>query len=95
LKYYKSPGTYQILGEMIQAGGEILHFAIQKLIHSICNKKELYQQWKESIIVPLYKKKDKTDCSNYQGIPLLPTSWKYNETEHQQSTDLKKNLLFS
>jgi hypothetical protein len=59
---------------MIQAGGKILHFAIHKLIHSICNKEELPQQWKESIIVPLYKKEDKIDCSNYQGIPLLPTS---------------------
>jgi len=25
------------------------------------------QQWKESITVPVYKKSDKTDCSNHQG----------------------------
>jgi hypothetical protein len=25
------------------------------------------EQWKESIIVPIYKKGDKTDCTNYQG----------------------------
>jgi hypothetical protein len=31
-------------------------------------KEELPDQWKESIIVPVHKKGDKTDCSNYQGV---------------------------
>jgi hypothetical protein len=33
-------------------------------------------QWKESITVPVHKKGDKTDCNNYRGILLLPTSYK-------------------
>jgi hypothetical protein len=41
---------------------------ILKLINSIWNKEELPEQWKESVIVPIYKKDDKTDCSNYRGI---------------------------
>jgi hypothetical protein len=68
---YKSPGSDQIPAELIQAGGEILRSKIHKLINSIWNKEELPDQWKESIIVPVHKKSDKTDCSNYFGISLL------------------------
>jgi hypothetical protein len=42
----------------------------------IWNKEELPHQWKESSTVPLHKKGDKTDCSNYRGISLLSTSCK-------------------
>jgi hypothetical protein len=49
---------------------------IHKLIMLIWNKEELPHQWKESIVVPIYKKGDKTDCSNYRGILLLSASYK-------------------
>jgi hypothetical protein len=61
LKKYKSPGSDQIPAELIQAGGEILLSVIHKLINSVWNKEELPDQWKESIIVPVHKKGDKTD----------------------------------
>jgi hypothetical protein len=71
LKMYKSPGSDQI-----PAGGEMLLSGIRKLINSIWNKEELPDQWKESIILPVHKKGDKTDCNNYHGISLLSTSYK-------------------
>jgi hypothetical protein len=61
LKKYKSPGSDEISEELIQAGGEMLLSAIHKLINSVWNKEELPDQWKESIIVPVHKKGDKTD----------------------------------
>jgi hypothetical protein len=33
-------------------------------------------QWKESIIVPIYKMGDKTDCINFLGISLLSATYK-------------------
>jgi hypothetical protein len=73
LKSYKSPGVVQIPAESIQAGRKTLRSEIQKLIKFIWNKEELSHQWEESIVVPIHKKGDKTDCSNYRGISLLST----------------------
>jgi hypothetical protein len=73
LKKYKSPGSDQIPAELIQTEGEILLYAIYKFINSIWNKEEMPDQWKESIIVPVHKKGDKTGCINYLGISLLST----------------------
>jgi hypothetical protein len=47
-----------------------VRFEIHKIINSICNKEELPEEWKEAIILPIYNKGDKTDCSNYRGISL-------------------------
>jgi hypothetical protein len=68
LKKYKSPGSDEIPAELIQAGVEILLSAIYKLINSVCIKEDLPDQWKESIIVPVHKTGNETDCNNYRGI---------------------------
>ena len=61
---------------MIKAGDKTIRCEIHKLIISIWNTEELPEEWNESIIVAMYKKDDKTDCSNYRGISLLPTTYK-------------------
>jgi hypothetical protein len=76
LKRCKSPGIDLIPAELIQAGGNILRSEIHEFINSVRNKEELPQQWKESIIVPIYKKDDKTGCSNYRGVSLRTTFYR-------------------
>jgi hypothetical protein len=76
LKRHKSPGIDQIPAELIKAEGRTIRSEIHKFINSIWNKEEFPQRWKESIIVPIHKKVDKTDCSNYRGISLLSTTYK-------------------
>jgi hypothetical protein len=76
LKSHKSPGIDQIPAEVIKAGGRTIRCAIHKLLISIWYKEELPEEWKESIIVPIHKKGDKTDRNNYRAISLLPTTYK-------------------
>jgi CO dehydrogenase/acetyl-CoA synthase beta subunit len=59
LKRHKSPGIDQIPAELIKAGGRTICSEIHKLINLICHKKELPEEWKESITVPIYRKGDK------------------------------------
>jgi hypothetical protein len=76
LKSYKSPGTDQIPPELFKAGGETLLSEIHILLRSVRSKEELPQQWKESTIITIFRKVDKTDCNNYRGIFLLSTAYK-------------------
>jgi hypothetical protein len=56
LKKYKSPGSDQISAKLIQAGGEALQSEIHKLINSVWSKEELTDQWKEFIIVAIWRR---------------------------------------
>jgi hypothetical protein len=76
LKSHKSPGIDQIPAELIKAESRTICSGIHKLIYSIWNEEELPEQWKESIIVPIYKKGVKTVYNNYRGISLLSTIYK-------------------
>jgi len=67
LKSHKSPGIDQIPTELIKAGGITIWYEVHKLIIAIWTKEELPE---ESIFVPIYKKGDKTDCSNYRSRSL-------------------------
>ena len=85
IKSHKSPGIYEILAELIKAGGGTICGEIHKLISSICKKEKLPEEWKESIIVPIHKKGDKKDCNNYRGI------FYYSNLMHQYQLMLKSN----
>ena len=68
LKSHKSPGNDQIPAELIKPGCRTVCLEIHKFITSTWKKEKLPEQWQESIIVPIHKKGDKTDCNNYRGI---------------------------
>jgi hypothetical protein len=73
LKSHKSPDIDQIPAELIKARGRTIILEIHKLIISIWRKEKLPEEWKESIIVPIHKKKDKTDCKNYRAYYFRQT----------------------
>ena len=52
---------------MIKAWGRTIRSEFHKLINSIWNKEELPEEWKESIVIPIYKKSDEASCSIFAG----------------------------
>ena len=92
LKSHKSPGTDQIPAELITAGGRTICLEIHKLITSTLKKEKLSEEKKESIIVPIHKKGDKTDCNNYRGISLCqPLTKFYQHPALKVSSICKRN----
>ena len=53
----------------------MIYSETHKHINSIWSKEELLEE-RKWIIVPTYKKGNKTDCSNCRGISLLLTMYK-------------------
>jgi hypothetical protein len=66
-KSHKSPGIDQIPTELIKAAGRRIHYVVCLVLY----KEELSEEWKEFIVVPICKKGDKRDYSNF-----VPTMYK-------------------
>ena len=60
LKRHKSQGIDQIPAELIKAGCRTTCSEIHELINSVCNNEKVPEQYKQLIIVPIYKKGDET-----------------------------------
>ena len=73
LKLRKSPGSDQILAEMLKASAGFLVPYLCILFNLIFDSGTFPNVWQESIIVPIYKKGAHDDPSNYRGISLTST----------------------
>jgi hypothetical protein len=60
LKRHNSRGVDEIPAGFTKAGGRQIRSEINKLINSIWKKEQFSEEWKNSIILPIYKKSDKT-----------------------------------
>jgi len=72
----QSPGIDQIPAKLVKTVGRTNHSDIHKIINSTFNTEILPEEWKESIFIPIYKRRDKPDCNNFRGISLLSTTYK-------------------
>lgn len=68
----KAPGIDGIPIELIQTLGEDSINTITTLCQQIWKKKQWPNDWKRSIFVPIPKKPNAKDCSNYRTIALIP-----------------------
>ena len=68
----KSAGCDGLSAELLKAGGRTVIDSMWQLCNQIWRQKKWPKDWKTSILIPVHKKGDVKDCSNYRTIALLP-----------------------
>lgn len=79
MKNGKTPGNDQITVEMIKNIGEKGSKLLLKIFNKIWKEENIPKEWEIGLILPIHKKGDAMECSNYRGITLLSTLMKILE----------------
>ena len=66
----KAPGMDGITAEILKYGGEKIIDLLHVVILDVWET-EAPQDWRDAVLVSLYKKGSKSDCGNFRGISLL------------------------
>ena len=76
LKDGKAPGGDGIPAEIWKHGGDNMFGRLHQIITNACEISSEPQAWKDTSIITIYKKGDRTDCGKYRGISLLSIAGK-------------------
>lgn len=72
LKSGKAAGIDGVIAEMLKFGGEVIADWMFWICDLAWRSGEVPEEWREAVIVPLYKGKGcRNDCNSYRGISLL------------------------
>jgi len=76
LKNNKPAGTGGIHPALIKYAGNNLLNRMYKLVRQISEEERITEEWKETIIVPKHKRRDRDRCENYRGIAMANAACK-------------------
>lgn len=76
----KSAGNDKITSEMLKNLGKEGEEMLTNIFNKIWNEGHVPQDWTTGIIMPIHKKGDTRNCSNYRGITLLSIASKLYES---------------
>ena len=71
LKRHKAAGPDRLSPSLFKDGGVALISELTKLLHSVWHHERVPLEWRESVIIPIYKKGDRSSCENHRGISLV------------------------
>ena len=71
LKNSETGGSDGLVGELLKYGGSGMVFLLEQLVSVVWREETVPKQWREGLIVNLFKKGDRQDPGNYRGIALL------------------------
>ena len=64
-------GSDGIVGELLKYGGSGMVDLLEQLFSVIWQEEIVPRQWRDGLIVNIFKKGDREDPGNYRGIALL------------------------
>ena len=77
MKSGKATGTSEVSVEMIVASGDIGVKVMMELCQRVLDGRGMPDEWKTSVIVPIFKEKDDVmSCGSYRGVKLLEHAMK-------------------
>jgi len=80
MKRHKAPGLSGLVAEMIQAAVDTGTQWLLDLCNGIVKEGCIPEDWKSSVVLPIYKGKgDTMECGSYRGIKLLEHAMKVVE----------------
>ena len=71
LKSNKSPGIDNVPSELLKYGGEEILQALTDLCQKIMETKTWPKEWTQSLVIPIPKKGNLKQCTNYRTISLI------------------------
>jgi endonuclease/exonuclease/phosphatase family metal-dependent hydrolase len=72
LKRFKAAGPDRVPAELLKSGGAAALQVLTDLFNAVWQRECMPSQWRKGVIVSLYKDGDRTACSNYRPITILP-----------------------
>ena len=72
LKRHRAAGPDDLPPALFKDGGGLLSQCLSRLFGSIWEKETVPDNWGESIVVPIFKKGTRSECSNHRGVSLTP-----------------------
>ena len=76
LKNGKAPGEDNIPSELYKYSSNKFKARLLRFFNQIYIQETIPEEWQNAIIIPIFKKGDKTDPKNYRGISLLNSCYK-------------------
>ena len=71
LRKLKRGGSDGLVGDLLKYGGSGMVSLLEQLFSVVWHEEAVPRQWREGLIVNLFKKGDREDPGNYRGITLL------------------------
>jgi len=76
IKMGKAAGKDDLLPEFFRYGGKAVVKKVTEIIQSIWASEKVPAEWKDAVLIPVYKKGGRRQCDNYRGISLIAIAGK-------------------